>query len=385
MIHFVVPAAHDGMIREYLDFWGRDVAARFRVVHTESLPSLERYSPGTYVLAALDQLSPGMAAFVTALHADFASRADVRFLNHPTRTWRRPQLLDQLHRRGYNAFRAAPISVDLESLRYPVFLRDWRSHDGALSPLLHRPAEVDAAIGRILLQGRSAAELLIIEFCDTADANGYYRKYAAFVVDGRVLPRTLSYSRDWMLKFQGSEFSRAMVEEELDYVRTNPHGETLREIFALAGVDYGRIDYAMKDGRIQTWEINLNPTVGRGRRPPSGNIPPELDQMRELVKQHFYRGFREAWESVDLEAADAATIEAQVSEPIRRAALAEVNGDSRGSGSSGNDWLAAMRRLLRPVKPLVAPMVAPALPYLGRVARRRTLNTQQSASRADGE
>jgi len=383
MIHFVVPAAHDGMIHEYLDFWGRDVSERFRVLPVESLPPLTRYSPGTYVLAALDQLSASMTAFVTALHTALAARADVRFLNHPTRTWRRPQLLDQLHRRGFNEFRAAPISIDLQSLRYPVFLREWRSHDGALSPLLHRPTQVDAAIGRILLQGGSAEELVIIEFCDTADASGYYRKYAAFVVDGRVLPRTLSYSREWMLKFQGSEFSRAMVEEELDYVRTNPHEETLREIFAVAGVDYGRIDYAMKDDRLQTWEINLNPTVGRGRRPPSGKISPELDTMRQLVKEHFYRGFREAWESVDLETVGASTIEVQIPEPIRRAALADVNGHSHAASSTGIDWLATVRRLLRPAKPLVAPIVAPVLPYIGRAARRRALSSRQSASTPD--
>ena len=239
---------------------------------------------------------------------------------------------------------------------------------------------MEAAIGRVLLQGESAEELVIIEFCDTADANGFYRKYAAFVVDGRVMPRTLSYSREWMLKFQGSEFSRAMVEEELEYVRANPHAEPLREIFSLAGVDYGRIDYAMKDGRVQTWEINLNPTVGRGSRPPSGNIRPELDAMRKLSKEHFYRRFREAWESVDLDVVGAAPIEVQIPEAIRRSAIAEVKAGSSAARPTGNDWLATLRRVLRPAKPLVAPMVAPVLPYVGRVARRRARGSRRSSN-----
>ena len=29
----------------------------------------------------------------------------------------------------------------------------------------------------------------------------------------------------------------------------------------MAGVEYGRIDYAMKDGAMQVWEINLNATL----------------------------------------------------------------------------------------------------------------------------
>ena len=69
-----------------------------------------------------------------------------------------------------------------------------------------------------------------------------------------------------MLKFQGSEFSPRMAREEHDYVLSNPHEADCASSSRLRSVDYGRIDYAMKDGRIQTWEINLNPTIGRGLR-----------------------------------------------------------------------------------------------------------------------
>jgi hypothetical protein len=31
--------------------------------------------------------------------------------------------------------------------------------------------------------------------------------------------------------------------------------------FEAAGLQYGRIDYAMKDGQIQVWEINDNPQM----------------------------------------------------------------------------------------------------------------------------
>ena len=370
MIHFVVPGAQARGIREYLDLWGLDVASRFDVVPVESLPSREEFAPGTYVLSALDQLSSGVDAFVQAFHQALSGRPDVRFLNHPVRTWRRAQLLHELHRCGRNDFRAVPITADFSTLRYPVFVRDWRSHGGPLSPLLQKPSQVEPAIGRALVQGYAPASLLVVEFCDTADADGYFRKYAAFVVGDHIIPRSLSYSREWMLKFGGSEFSRSMVEEELDYLVSNPHEAALREIFALAGVGYGRIDYAVKDGRLQTWEINLNPTIGRGRRPSTGKVPPELEATRRQGKEHFYRRFREAWESVDLGMADASPFDVQIPEPVRRAALVEANGGD-GSHRTRRGWFATLRRVLSPARPLVAPIVTAALPIIGRAARRR--------------
>ena len=32
-------------------------------------------------------------------------------------------------------------------------------------------------------------------------------------------------------------------------------------MFELTQVDYGRIDYSIKDGKIQVWEINTNPII----------------------------------------------------------------------------------------------------------------------------
>jgi hypothetical protein len=363
VIHFVVPAAHDAMMREYLELWGRDVAPRLRVVHAESLTSLRSFPRGTYVLSALDQYGPAMATFIAAFHTALSESGAVRFLNHPSQTLQRFALLDELYRRQRNTFRAIHVGDDVRSLRYPVFLRGESTHDGALSPLLHSPVEVEAAVGRALVQGRQARQLLLVEFCDTADADGYYRKYSAFVIGRHIVPRSLSYARDWMLKFQGSEFSRRMAEEEGDYVLTNPHGAVLRELFDLAKVGYGRIDYAVKDGRIQTWEMNLNPTIGRGLRASTGKVPAELDAIRNVTKHHFYRCFREAWHDVDVVGSDAAPIAIEIDPAVVQRAHA-VDGTRPG-------WLGTVRRVLRPAKALIAPFVTLALPVIGRAAIRR--------------
>lgn len=364
MIHYVVPEQHDRLIQEYLDFWGKDVASRLRVVHTKSLPAETRMSRGTYVLAAMDQYSSGMAAYISALHGELALQPGIRFLNQPKRTLQRFELLRQLHALGRNSFRAVRVTEDLTTLRYPVFIRDSHSHDGALSPLLDTPSEVESAIGRAVVQGRSAQRLMVVEFCDTADSNGYYRKYSAFVVGPHIVPRYLSVSREWMLKFSGGEFTPDMAEEELEYILTNPHEAELRSVFGIAGVEYGRIDYAMKGGAMQVWEINLNPTIGRGLRESSGRIPANVGEIRTRGKEHFYRRFHDAWCDVDVGGVGLPSIPISIDPSVTRAALHAESGDDR--------WLSSLRRVMRPAKSLVGPVVDRVLPLIGRAAMKRT-------------
>jgi hypothetical protein len=363
MIHYIVPQEHDRLIQEYLEFWGKDLAPRLRVVHTGSLPGETRMQRGTYVLAAMDQYSSGMASYISALHGELAGKPGVRFLNQPRHTLQRFELLQQLHALGRNSFRAARVTEDLTTLRYPVFVRDSHSHDGALSPLLCSPSEVDGAIGRALVQGRSARRLMVVEFCDTADSNGYYRKYSAFVVGPHIVPRYLSVSREWMLKFSGGEFTKRMAEEELAYILTNPHEAELRSLFAIAGVEYGRIDYAMKDGAMQVWEINLNPTIGRGLRESSRQIPPDVNEIRTRGKEHFYRRFHDAWCDVDVGGESLPAIPIAIDPAVTRDAL--------DSGSRDDGWLSTLRGVLRPAKSFAAPVIDRMLPIIGRAAMKR--------------
>lgn len=297
MIHFFAMRG-EYLFQQFLDLWGKPTAEHAHVIHYQDLPALARFERGTYVFSGLDQLTPSMTRLVGELHAKLLD-GGVRVLNDPGRTLHRYALLETLAREGRNDFRAVRAAAGFTQLRYPVFVRSEHTHDGALSPLLHSPAEVEAAIGRMLVYGRSLDELLVVEFCDTADAAGFYRKYAAFAVGKRVIARSLEYGRSWVLKRAGTEYSEEMALEEQEYVRTSPHEAQLAEIFALAGVDYGRIDYSVKDGRVQTWEINLNPTIGRGLRPSKGRVPAALNPIREETKKEFYARFNAAFSEID--------------------------------------------------------------------------------------
>ena len=96
---------------------------------------------------------------------------------------------------------------------------------------------------------RRLEDLLVVEFCDTKDEHGVYRKYSAYKIGDRVLPRYLECSRDWMVKWDWRIFDRVRADEETRYLETDPHEAWIREIFALARIDYGRIDYGVLDWR----------------------------------------------------------------------------------------------------------------------------------------
>jgi hypothetical protein len=342
MIHFLAPAG-ERLMHNYLDVRGRSIADRFEIIAYENLP--RRFHGGTYVFSALEQLSAPMERLVEHLHAQLSACNGVRLLNRPGRTLRRYDLLAALAREARNEHRAVRATESLSGLRYPVFLRGERTHDGALSPLLHDQREVEAWIGRLVVVGRQLDELLVIEFCDTADANGLYRKYAAFIIGDQILPRSLDLGRDWMLKRHGTDYTQATLAEEFEYIRTNPHEQQLREIFAIAGVDYGRIDYSLRNGRIRTWEINLHPTLGRGREGSKHKAPSDLRSLHAQTKDYVHERLREAWVNIDLQ--DARSLDVVLDPTLLAAAVAVPQPGYRSPVT------AAVRRALRPIKPLL--------------------------------
>ena len=151
-----------------------------------------------------------------------------------------------------------------------------------------------------------------------------------------------------------------MVHDEFDYIQKNPHEEQLRQIFDLAHVEYGRIDYSIKNGRVQTWEINLNPTIGRGLRPSTMKLAPDVDAVRAEGRKHFFQRFESAWREVELPDCNPA-FEVKLDPGILKAATTNGDGEQR--------LLTATRSVLRPVKPLIEPLSSPFLRALSWLAR----------------
>ena len=318
MIYYVLPAHSRFTMDEFFSYEEPAFVSRFRVVDFDQLPAMRRFERGTYVIAGIDQAEPAMKELIASLCDQLDVAGGSRILNWPRRTLGRFDLLKQLHAAGKSDVRVARGNEDLESLRYPVFVRSERDHGGNLSPLLETPAEARDALGAVLLHGYSLHDLMVVEFCSTADARGVFRKYAAYNVGGRILGRSLNAGRQWMLKLETSDFTRDLVMEDQRYVLENPHREQLAAVFAFANIDFGQIDYSMKNGRIQAWEINVSPTIGRGVKPGGEMASHELAPIRNETREFFFERFREAW--VDLDATPAGT---PVGDPARPALEAE--------------------------------------------------------------
>lgn len=372
MIHYVTTAAQAFTMHDHLEGRGRDLADRLRVVDYDVLSGQSRIDPGTWVLTALDQLSDGMHRFVATLHGQLAGDAGVRFLNDPARTQRRFDLLETRWRLGHNDFRAVRASGNIASLRFPVFLRSEWDHGGNISPLLESPSDVHAAIARAAMQGHRRRDLLVVEFCSTADAEGRYRKYGAYIVGDRIMPRHMSVSRHWMVKHAGSEFTPEIVFEEQAYVRDNPHEAELREIFSLAAVEYGRIDYALKDGRIQVWEINLAPTIGRGDGRSTRDLPEDLRRIRAESRASFFRAFNDAWLATEHKVASPTPIPIRIDAATRRRALVKPRRLSLA---------ARLRRGVQPLDAFLKPVAMRLLPWMARLIR---VSASSGSTASDG-
>jgi hypothetical protein len=281
-------------IERFLTSSGAHLADRIRPLRYAELLRARALPGGTWIFADVERLDPDTAARAARVRDALAARDDVRVLNHPTRSLRRFELLAALAARGQNRFAVHPAFAVPETARYPLFLRIENAHEGAASPLLGSPADLLRELARwtwrpLPFRRRRARHLIAVEWLDTADARGVYRKYSCVVVGGTVVPRHLFFAWQWHVKHPAIA-EEALLEEERAFVADNPHEGAVRSLFELAHIDYGRIDYGVLDGALQVWEINTNPMLTL-RQDAKGPRAPVLDA--------FMRRMQPALESID--------------------------------------------------------------------------------------
>ncbi len=235
-----------------------------------------RLLTGTYVFSDLERLSAWQRRRAGRLARRLRS-AGCQTLNDPDKSLMRVELLRALQRDGRQSLAIAREAEDLSGLHFPVFLRREADHDGNLTDLLQSPDDLERALGE-------HKGVLVVEFIDTADTDGIYRKYSAFRIGDQIVPRHVLFSRHWMQK-QADLTNPEYLEEERAYVEMNPHREAVLEVFELSRIEYGRVDYAMLDGRLQVWEINTNPSlVG-----PISDLKPEREGVHALFAERMNR------------------------------------------------------------------------------------------------
>lgn len=288
MITYVAPRGESDTVTNYLDDRGRPLGDRLRIVTYDDLETRSSLEDGLWIFSGVDRLTQSQRALADLAWATLdASGMSVRLLNHPSSVLLRAPLLERLHREGINRFKAVPPEGRDDDLTYPVFVRERNAHTGSLTALLPDRRALDTALGHLAFRGFRPSDLLVVEFLDTSDKDGLYRKYSSYYVAGTVVPRAIRFGRQWMLKARHSFWDESKVREQQEWFDRNGFAEQVAAVFRLADIDYGRMDYAVVDGRIQVWEINTNPTLGRGT---SNDKPPAMKALKEK-RAPVHRGF----------------------------------------------------------------------------------------------
>jgi hypothetical protein len=295
MIYYLTTARSAGAMGNYLMTWGKSLAQRIRILSYERIFSGEpiALARGVYIFSsvrqALGSYNPPSRErqMVAKLRNDIIERwGPHSALNDPMLSMRRLTMLQALHARGMNRFNAYLVNDVPRTARFPLFLRNDYGTQYEHTPLLHDRAELQAA----LASGSSRSDLLAIEFCDTADKDRVYRKFGTFVVGERIVPRHLFFSHHWMVKLADlTEQDR--LAEELAYMESDAHADALREVCRFAHIDYGRVDYAFWQGRMQVWEINVTPAIVQ---PSAAN-----DAVRPRVHERFTELFTVALDALE--------------------------------------------------------------------------------------
>jgi hypothetical protein len=233
--------------------------------------------------------------------------------------------------------------------KFPVFIRPEGEHTGSLTRLLYSRQELARALAWAALRGYRLRDIIIVEYCDTADPRGIFRLYCATIVGGEIIPQIVVHNRNWVTKWDGRLVNEATARESQEYVHSNPHAAWLKETFEIARINYGRIDYGLLDGMPQLWEINTHPTIVRPAGVESG-LTEEQDNLVAPVRNCFLHRFGEAWEKLDRRVDPALSVRIELSDSERRRWESEKR-------------LKTRIRARRTVSPKMRPVVARLRPF----------------------
>lgn len=312
-----------------IEYWlqssrGRALADRVRLHLYEEIPVHGELPAGTWIFSDIERLGPFGRELAVRLRNALAVPGAVEVLNDPTVALDRFPLLAELSARGVNRFRAFRALDTLPSdLRYPVFVRMERHHGGSLTPLLRDRRALEVAIRTLTspFRGYRRRDLLVVEFVDMSDREGVFNRYTAFRVGDRILPRHADFSWKWSLNGE-RQVDAATAQADADYVDDNPHGELLRPIFEVAHIDYGRVDYSVRQGEIQVWEVNTNPMIGSSGPPGRKLRLATPHAATRPGRDRFHGTMREALKEIDRDSGDE-RVEVRLPAPLVARARAE--------------------------------------------------------------
>ena len=286
MITLFLSSHRNFTIRPFLEIWPNKAADSIRLVPYEHLHRIRHIKPCIYIFSDIERITEEQKQ--SAIHlCSCISKVypEDLILNHPGRALTRDRLLIKLWDEGINQHRSYYPGDQLAGIRFPVFIRKINDHYGPMTGLIQTRQELDYQLQEIQKHEKNNDQLIIIEFTDTRCNNQLYRKYSAFRIGDRIVPGHIIFSDNWVVK--DAPPGTPASDEEITYHAENPHSDQLLQIFRLANIEYGRIDYGLLNGKIQVWEINTNPVlVGRREK-----YSPDVTRIKKALVENLADAF----------------------------------------------------------------------------------------------
>ena len=266
MIRFLHSRGHGYTVKKVQQ---SPLAPAISLMHYDALLRARWLRRGTYIFTDLDRLSRWDLELAAELYLQL-QRAGLPVWNNPAKVKTRYPLLRALHAAGLNDFNVHRPAELPAAIHYPVFVRKVHGHGAPLSDLLSTRPELDRVLATIIANGIPEENLLVVEFAAEPVRPSIYRKLAAFRIGPHIVPHISVHDTVWLVKM-GRKFDNIedLYQEEQTLLETNPFARQLLTAFELAGIEYGRADFGLYQGRLQIYEINTNPNLAPACEHPS--------------------------------------------------------------------------------------------------------------------
>jgi tetratricopeptide (TPR) repeat protein len=240
----------------------RDRAAPdIQVYHYEGLSSQRTLPRATYIFTEIDRLNTNALIDAARLYRRLREQG-CRVLNDPARVRTRGSLLPALFAAGMNPIDAWWVDEDRAPLRFPVFIRVANTHEGPLSDLIWSAEDLSRAVDAAILAGYPRSTLMVVEYAAQEFAPGLFRKGSVYRIGERYIVDLWTYARSWSVKADRRDIVEGRDSVgELAMMRANAYPPEAEAAFALAEIEYGRLDFGIVDGRFCVYEINTNPEL----------------------------------------------------------------------------------------------------------------------------
>lgn len=272
-------------------------APRIEILDYDEVLSRNELERGTYVFGDLDGLNTVQLVDAGRLYRKLRENG-CRVLTDPARARKRAELLRVLYNAGLNPFNSYRADSGERPERFPVFIRVADGHTGTLTDLIPDQASLDRAIEAAVTRGVPRSVIIITEYAAEPLRSGVFRKSSLYRVGDSLVPDIWWYGENWHVKGDRDDLADpALYLEELRTFREHDYPKELEDAFALANIEFGRLDFGIVGGRVCVYEINTFPTFFGPRSHPV----PEREESIRLR----WKGLLAAFHAIDTEQGEA--------------------------------------------------------------------------------